>query len=244
MNEDCLFTKVNIMKIIFKLFLLIVIMSLFSGCAYQHRKPSPEYAPVRPQKQLQPITENGSIFQNSTSKSFFETNKAKRVGDILIIIFDEKHVAKKETKTDDGRSTNLKLENPTIFGKVADATTGAQPGWLKALNLSLSSSNALTAGGKSEQKDSLTGSLSVSVVEVLANGNLVIRGEKLLTLNQGDEYVQISGIIRSSDLGPDNKVASSKVANARITYSGQGLTHDSNKGGWATRFFLSDKWPF
>jgi len=82
------------------------------------------------------------------------------------------------------------------------------------------------------------------VIEVLPNGNLVIRGEKQLTLNQGDEYVQLSGIIRSIDLGPDNKIVSSKVANARITYSGQGLTHDSNKGGWGTRFFLSDKWPF
>lgn len=232
------------MKIITKLFLLLLLVSTFSGCAYQHRKPSPEYAPVRPPIQMQPVIENGSIFQNSTSKSFFETDKARRVGDILIIVFDEKHVAKKETKTDDGRSTNLKLENPTIFGKVADTTSGVQPGWLKALNMSLASTNAFTSGGKSEQKDSLTGSLSVSVVEVLANGNLFVRGEKQLTLNQGDEYIQLSGVIRSIDLGPDNKVASSKVANARITYSGQGLTHDSNKGGWATRFFLSDKWPF
>jgi len=232
------------MKITNKILLMMLVLLTFSGCAYQHRKPSPEFAPVRPHKQLQPITENGAIFKNTTSRSFFETDKAKRVGDILTIVFDEKHVAKKETKTDDSRSTNLKLENPTIFGKIADTTTGAQPGWLKALNMAVSSSNALTAGGKSEQKDSLTGSLSVSVVEVLANGYLVIRGEKLLTLNQGDEYIQLSGIIRSIDLGPDNKVASSKVANAKITYSGQGLTHDSNKGGWATRFFLSDKWPF
>jgi len=232
------------MKTTIQLSVCIIILSLFSGCAYQHRKPSPEYAPARPQKQMQPITENGSIYQNSTSKSFFETDKAKRVGDILTVIFDENHVAKKETKTDDGRSTGLSLESPTIFGNVANATTGAQPQWLKALNMSVSSNNSLTSAGKSEQKDSLSGSLAVSVIEVLPNGNLVIRGEKQLTLNQGDEYVQLSGIIRSIDLGPDNKIVSSKVANARITYSGQGLTHDSNKGGWGTRFFLSDKWPF
>ena len=232
------------MNIIIKLCLLVLVVSTFSGCAYQHRKPSPEFAPTRPAIQKQSVTENGSIFQNATSKSFFETDKAKRVGDILTIVFDEKHVAKKETKTDDGRSTSLSLENPTIFGKVADATTGIQPGWLKALNMSVAGSSALTSGGKSEQKDSLTGTISVSVVEVLANGYLSIRGEKLLTLNQGDEYVQLSGIIRGIDLGPDNKIVSSKVANARIIYSGQGLTHDSNKGGWATRFFLSDKWPF
>ncbi|MFK5892612.1 MAG: flagellar basal body L-ring protein FlgH [Pseudomonadota bacterium] len=232
------------MKTIYKLFLMGLVISTFSGCAYQHRKPSPEFAPVRPATIMSPVTENGSIYQTSTSISLFETNKARRVGDILTVVFDEKHVAKKETKTEDNKSGSISLANPTIFGQVADATTGVQPGWLKALNMSVSSTNDFKSKGKSEQKNSLTGSLSVSVVEVLANGNLVIRGEKLLTLNQGDEYVQLSGIIRTFDLGPDNKVASSKVANAKIVYSGQGMTHDSNKGGWGTRFFLSDKWPF
>jgi flagellar L-ring protein FlgH len=232
------------MNSINKLFLAVLIISTVSGCAYQHRKPSPEFASVRPATKMQTVTDNGSIYQTSTSMSLFETNKAKRVGDILTIVFDEKHVAKKESKTEDNKGSSLSLANPTIFGNVADATTGVQPGWLKALNMSVSSTNDFKSKGKSEQKDSLTGSLSVSVVEVLHNGNLVIRGEKLLTLNQGDEYVQLSGIVRGIDLGPDNKVASSKVANAKIVYGGQGMTHDSGKGGWGTRFFLSDKWPF
>ncbi len=232
------------MNRLIKLFLLLLIMSLFSACAYQHRKPSPEFAPARPTTQMQTVTNNGSIYQASTSISLFESNKAKRVGDILTIVFDEKHVAKKETKTEDNKGSSLALAGPTVFGNVADATTGAQPGWLKALNMDVSSTNDFKSKGKSEQKDSLTGSLSVSVIEVLDNGNMVVRGEKLLTLNQGDEYVQLSGIIRRVDLGPDNKVASSKVANAKIVYSGQGMTHNSNQGGWGTRFFLSDKWPF
>jgi len=168
----------------------------------------------------------------------------KIMGDILTVVFDENHEAKKETKTEDSRSGNAELLNPTIFGNVANALTGAQPGWLKALNMSVSSSSDMSASGKSEQKDSLSGSITVTVVDVLANNNLVIRGEKLLTLNQGDEYIQLSGIIRSMDIGADNQVVSTKIANARITYSGQGLTHDSSKGGWANRFFLGDKWPF
>jgi flagellar L-ring protein precursor FlgH len=230
------------MTLFIKPLLLLVVTSLFSGCAYQHRKPSAEFAPARPEIKMEPVTENGSIFQNSTSMNLFESNKAHRVGDILTIIFDERHVAKKETKTEDNKGASISMAEPSIFG--LNAGQGGLGGSLGTLNMAVESENDFKSKGKSEQKDSLTGSLSVSVIEVLPNGNLVIRGEKLLTLNQGDEYVQLSGIIRSSDLGPNNRIPSSRVANARIIYSGQGLTHDSNKGGWGTRFFLGDMWPF
>ncbi|MFK5984585.1 MAG: flagellar basal body L-ring protein FlgH [Pseudomonadota bacterium] len=227
------------MKHMSKLVLLFLLITTFSGCAYQHRKPSPEFAPVRPPIKIAPVTENGAIYQKVNSISLFESNRARRVGDILTVVFDEKHVAKKETKTEDNKSGSIGLSAPTVFGKTGDSL-----GALDVLNNSIASTNDFKSKGKSEQKNSLTGSISVSVVEVLPNGNLVIRGEKLLTLNQGDEYVQLSGIIRSLDLGADNMVISSKIANAKIVYSGQGMTHDSNQGGWGTRFFLSDKWPF
>jgi len=223
---------------------LLLVMLLLSACAPQHVKPDPAFAPVRPPAKIKPAIQNGAIYQAGFEMTMFETIKAKRVGDILTVVFDEKHVAKKETKTEDSKASAVTLSGPTVFGNVADATTGAQPSWLKALNNSIASTADLKAKGKSEQKDSLTGSLSVSVVEVLPNGYLSLRGEKLLTLNQGDEYLQISGIVRPVDIGPDNKIASSKVANARIVYSGKGMTHDSNQGGWGTRFFLSDIWPF
>ncbi len=227
------------MNILLKLILLALLLATFSGCAYQHRKPSAEFASARPVIKMEPIIENGSIFQKSTAMSLFETQKANRVGDILTVIFDENHVAKKETKTEDNKGTSIGMGVQTFLGKTFSDVTGISP-----LDTQLSSANDFKSKGKSEQKDSLTGSLSVSVIEVLANGNLVIRGEKLLTLNQGDEYVQLSGIIRTSDVGPNNRIPSSRVANARIIYSGQGLTHDSNQGGWGSRFFLGDKWPF
>ncbi len=232
----------SIMKNVIKLVWVFLFISLFSGCAYQHRKASPEFAPVRPPANVSPSTSDGSIYQKNNSISLFESNRARRVGDILTIVFDEKHVAKKETKTEDNKSGSVSLANPTVFGVAAGAGGGGNP--IDLLKMSIASNNDFKSKGKSEQKDSLTGSLAVSVVEVLPNGNLVIRGEKLLTLNQGDEYVQLSGIVRTLDLGSDNMVVSSKIANAKIVYSGQGMTHDSNKGGWGTRFFLSDMWPF
>jgi flagellar L-ring protein FlgH len=84
----------------------------------------------------------------------------------------------------------------------------------------------------------------VTVADVLPNGNLVVRGEKWLTLNQGDEYIQISGIVRPIDIRTDNTVLSGLVADARITYSGKGMVADSNKMGWLSRFFASAIWPF
>lgn len=221
-----------------------IFTSLLSGCAYEHVKPDPAFAPVRPAAKIKPPVQNGAIYQAGFEMNLFESVKAKRVGDILTVVFDENHVAKKETKTEDNKGTSVTLTGPTVFGKAANATTGAQPSWLQALNNNITSSNDFKSKGKSEQKDSLSGSISVSVVDVMPNGYLSIRGEKLLTLNQGDEFIQVMGIIRPIDIGADNKVSSSKVANARIVYSGKGLTHDSNQGGWGTRFFLSDIWPF
>jgi flagellar L-ring protein precursor FlgH len=82
------------------------------------------------------------------------------------------------------------------------------------------------------------------VAEVLSNGNLLVRGEKRLTINQGDEYIRFSGIVRPSDIGPDNTVLSTSVADARIAYTGKGTLDESNSSGWLARLFNSKWWPF
>ena len=212
-----------------KILLIVMIISFFSACSHQEIRQNPAYSSVRPPVILAPPSVDGAIFKSETNLAMFETVKAKRVGDILTIVFDESHSAKKESKTEEGKNSKLAMDAATILGKV-----------VPKLAFDVGSSNDYSSNGKSEQKNSLTGSLTVSVVEILANNNLVVRGEKLLTLNQGDEYVQLSGVIRRRDIGADNKILSSKMANAQITYSGKGLTHDSNKAGWATRFFLGD----
>ena len=98
--------------------------------------------------------------------------------------------------------------------------------------------------GSSDQSNSLTGDISAVVIGVYPNGNLAIRGEKMLTLNQGEEVVQISGVIRPEDIAGDNSVPSSRVADAKITYAGNGVLADANTVGWLGRFFLSPLWPF
>ncbi len=232
-----------------------IILLLLSGCAHERLDHNPKYAPVRPPAVITNPQSTGSIYLNSNNINLFETVKAHRVGDILTVVFDEKTTGKKETKTEDKKGSNLTLNNHVVFGKAvttdpaigtatSDAGFGLANELLRALELNVKSTADFKSKGKSEQKNSLTGNIGVTVVEVLPNGNLIVQGEKLVTINQGDEYIQLSGIIRSRDVGLDNKISSSKVVNAQIIYSGVGLTHDSNSAGWGSRFFLSDVWPF
>jgi len=100
-----------------------------------------------------------------------------------------------------------------------------------------------TGNGSTSQSNTLGGDISATVVRVLTNGNLIIRGEKMLTLNDGNEYIQISGMIRSEDVQPDNTVLSKRIANAEISYSGDGDYVDATKAGWGTKLFYK-VWPF
>lgn len=238
-----------------RILFISVILTLLSGCAAQRLEHNPKFAPTRPSAVITKPQNTGSVYLTSNNINLFETVKAHRIGDILTVVFDEKTTGKKETKTEDKKGMTVGLSNPTVFGKSVqtDGTTGnavADTGislaneLLQALNTSIASNNDFKSKGKSEQKNSLTGNIGVTVVEVLPNGNLVVQGEKLVTINQGDEYIQLSGTIRARDVGLNNKISSSKVANAQIVYSGVGLTHDSNSAGWGSRFFLSDVWPF
>ncbi|MFN6972241.1 MAG: flagellar basal body L-ring protein FlgH, partial [Rheinheimera sp.] len=112
------------------------------------------------------------------------------------------------------------------------------------LQLGINSSSDFKGDSKADQSNSLTGDISVNVLRVMANGNLVIRGEKWLTLNTGKEYIRLTGVIRPEDIDAKNTVESSKIANARIEYSGTGATHGGQGPGWLSRFFATALWPF
>jgi len=100
-----------------------------------------------------------------------------------------------------------------------------------------------TGSGEVKQSNTLGGDISATVVRALTNGNLIIRGEKMIALNDGNEYIQISGMIRSEDVQPDNTVLSKRIANAEISYSGDGDYVDATKAGWGTKLFYKI-WPF
>ncbi|MAT66091.1 MAG: flagellar basal body L-ring protein FlgH [Gammaproteobacteria bacterium] len=205
---------------------------LAGGCA-THPGPRADYRPPIPQPQTPPPRTQGTIYHAGTAMYLFEDIKARRVGDIITIVLEERTQASKNAKTETDKETSLESQTPTALGD----TFGR-------LGASVDNSTEFDGEGKSSQSNSLTGNISVTVIDVHPNGNLVVRGEKWLTLNQGDEYIQISGIVRPVDVRPDNTVPSTRVADARITYSGQGFVHDSNTMGWFAQFFNSVFWPF
>lgn len=210
--------------------LLVTLLSLCVACS-----TSPEiddsYVPPTPVPAV--AASGGAIFQASTSMRLFEDLRAGRVGDILTVRLVEQTVASKSSNTSTSKSTQATLLNPTVFGR--PVTRNGTP----ILAGSISGDSSFEGEGASNQSNSLVGDITVTVVERLPNGNLRIRGEKWVTLNQGREFIRLSGIVRPYDIEPDNSILSGKVADAKIIYSSKGVLASANRMGLISRFFNS-----
>ncbi len=195
------------------------------------------YAPPVPVLESAPPTA-GAIYQAGGDVRLFEDLKANRVGDILTVRLVEQTNATKNANTSTAKSSAASFSNPVVFGRPV-TRDGVPIG-----DASLGGETAFEGAGSSSQSNSLQGDIAVTVVARYSNGNLAIRGEKWVTLNQGREFIRLSGIVRPFDIGPDNSIASSKVADARITYSSKGALADANRMGLLSRYFNSAWWPF
>jgi flagellar L-ring protein precursor FlgH len=136
------------------------------------------------------------------------------------------------------KTTTQAMSAPTLLG--GSLTLHGR----NLLNNSLNDASTFDGEGDSSQSNQLTGSITVTVAKRLANGNLLVRGQKWITINQGREYVRIQGIVRPIDIGQDNTVLSTSVADATIAYGEQGTLNDANSKGWLARFFDSKWMPF
>lgn len=212
----------------------------FTGCTpimREHIKPNdPDFAPVSMQALQPPAPVDGSIASAAPGFSLFGDKTAHRQGDLLTVLLKETTKSSKSAETSIKKDSEIRLGNPNIFGR---------PTRLGGLNLGVDASLSRDFDGEAEadQSNSLNGSISVTVSEVLPNGLLRIRGEKWLTLTEGDEYIRLSGLVRPDDIGVDNTVNSNKIADARIAYSGTGSFADANSQGWLASFFNSEWWP-
>ncbi|MCB1737213.1 MAG: flagellar basal body L-ring protein FlgH [Gammaproteobacteria bacterium] len=203
----------------------------------------PEYAPPPvPVPAQQPATAvTGSLFTPGTRHLvLWEDNRAAHVGDLLTIKLIEKMDATKSSSVTADRSTSVSVTNPTLFGRTFKLSDN--PNDTLASSLSASTSNA--GSGDAAKSNTLEGTITVSVIEVQPNGNLTVRGEKLVGINQGHEYIRIEGIVRPDDIAPDNTVESTRIANVMIDYGGEGPVADASKVGWLARFFISAIFPF
>jgi flagellar L-ring protein FlgH len=201
-------------------------------------QPSDAYAATLPEEVPVADAGNGAIYQSGHDVPLFENSVAHRVGDVLTITLEESTNASKSAITSTKKGTKLDTSAPTLFG-VTPTVKGRN-----ILNNSLSGASSFDGEGNSKQSNQLTGDISVTVAKRLANGNLLVRGQKWITINQGREYVRVQGIVRPVDIRPDNSVPSTKVADATIAYGSQGALNDSNSKGWLARFFDSKLMPF
>lgn len=224
-------------------FSLVSVVAL-SGCVAPAPKPDdPYYAPVLPRTPLPAAQNNGAIYQAGFETSLFDDRKAFRVGDIITITLNERTQASKNANSQISKDSNANIGLGSLFGgavSMANPLTGNK----MSLDAEFDASREASGAGQAGQSNSLSGSITVTVSEVLPNGILAIRGEKWLTLNTGDELVRIAGLVRADDIATDNTVSSMRVADARITYSGTGAFADASQPGWLSRFFVSPLWPF
>ena len=192
----------------------------------------PAWAPIHPkQKPEHYAAATGSLFSADHISDLYDDSKPRGVGDIITVTLDETTSATKSANADMSKSNDSTMDPLSVGGQEL------QVGGKYNFSYDLSNSNTFAGDASSKQSNSISGYITVEVIEVLANGNLVIRGEKWMTLNTGDEYIRLSGTIRPDDISFDNTIASNRVSNARIQYSGTGIQQDMQEPGFLARFF-------
>lgn len=212
---------------------------LLPGCAryYGDVRPYAPMQPVQPVIAAQAPATAGSIYRAGPGLNLYGDRRARDVGDLLTINLVENTTAQTSATTSVDKSSEITMAAPNIAG--APLTYNGRD----LLSASVNGERGFSGNGQSAQSNRLQGSVTVTVIQRLPNGNLVVQGQKNMRLNQGDELVQIQGIVRQADIGTDNSVPSSRVADARIAYGGRGAIAQSNSMGWLGRFFNSPIYP-
>lgn len=211
--------------------LLALVLLALGGCAQV-----PRASVVGEQEKINiaeppPRLANGSIYQPHRGvQPLFEDRRPRMVGDILTIVLDEQVSASKNSQSNMNRNGSAGLD---LTG-LPDALEQ-----LAEYGFDLSGESDFNGGGGSEANNSFTGTITVSVLEVMHNGNLRVRGEKQIAINQGAEFIRFSGVVNPRTITGQNTVPSTSVADARIEYVGNGYINEAQHMGWLQRFFLN-----
>ncbi|WP_431477343.1 flagellar basal body L-ring protein FlgH [Massilia eburnea] len=176
---------------------------------------------------------SGGVFNPDSSISLVSDSRAFRVGDIVTVILLETTQASKSAGTTLAKDSSVGIASPGLLGKT-----------FPKAGVDISAERGFKGDAQSTQQNALSGAITVIVQEVMPNGLLKVAGEKVLTLNQGEEFVRLRGFLRAADIDANNQVSSQRIANARIAYGAQGTLAETNQPGWLTRFFLGPLMPF
>ena len=210
-----------------------------AGCArlpIEESPGDPEYAPLSATSPVPDFRNQGGIGYARFGSSLFSDRRAANVGDIITIRLAERTQASKDAGTQITKDQDIQMNEATILGDSVGLGD-------HSLGTNITQNRDFQGQSESSQSNSLTGSIAVNVIEVLPNGLLRVRGEKWLQLNRGSEFIRLTGMLRQEDITPDNSVASTKLADVRISYSGTGEFAAANNMGWLGKFFNSGWWP-
>jgi len=210
------------------IYLPLALALALAACTDLPYRPAPLVPPTYATAPA-PTPVNGSLYRADRYAALVSDNRARRVGDLLTIRLVERTQSRKSASADTKRDSSTEVTLPEIL-PWTNLTDGKLNGGLK---------QKFNGGGSTAQDNQLSGEVSVTVASVLPNGVLVVAGEKRLTLNRGEEQVQLTGLVRPDDIGPDNSVISTRVANAQIRYGGTGEIAEQSRMGWLQRFFAA-----
>lgn len=208
---------------------------LLAGCSAMQPtvRPAPYDEAPALARSAQPRGTSGGVFNPDGGMSLVSDSRAFRVGDVVTVILQETTQASKSAGTSLAKDSSVGIAPPSLLGKT-----------FPKAGVDIAAQRAFQGDASSTQQNALSGAITVIVQEVMPNGLLKVAGEKVLTLNQGEEFVRLRGYLRAADIDANNQVSSQRIANARIAYGAQGSLAETNTPPWLTRFFLSPLMPF
>lgn len=219
-----------------RLLAVLVVMLAMTGCAQLPHKSVVGKAPPVTVPPPPPPSADGSIFHNAGygNRPLFEDLRPRAPGDVLTVVFNEQVSASKTSQSNanrQGESTFAPDVVPQGLGK------------LGRYGMDMKATHDFSGGGGSSANNTFSGTITVSVVQVLPNGNLRVHGEKQIAINQGTEFIRFAGTVDPRTIAADNSVLSTRVADSRIEYVGDGYISEAQHMGWLQRALLNI-WPF
>ena len=220
-----------------KLLATTLLTQALGGCStYVSQLEGQAFEPVDPAVNLaSEKLSNGAIFRSGQSGLFATDQRARRVGDILTVTFNEIFAATKAQTAASSKADAFAVTLPTGLPNILTGGFDKDAGGNGA-GLTAGTNRTFSGAGNAAQSNSFTGSLAVTVIRVFPNGNMEVAGQKEITLNNGNEYVRVKGIVRPEDISATNIVSSTRLADAQIRYTGSGHLADASKPGWLSQF--------
>lgn len=202
-----------------------------SGCAVNQPPIVHQPMSVRPPPQLDNARTDGAIYHADAFRPLFANSKARLIGDLLLVQLSEQTAASKSSGASAERAGDIAFEAPVISGLPGKSFQGAE--------LSAGSSNSFDGSGTATASNDFTGTITVTVIDVYANGNLLVSGEKQIAMSQGTEFIRFSGVVDPARVTATNTILSTHVADARIEYRANGYIDEAQTMGWLSRFFMT-----